>query len=88
MVSQLREKVLRQNYESASVGRIGFVHLDGQITLISLQKGWNVYREFLGLPNVILHSGISDDILLLSLGTGIIQVLADHTDTTLSSFDS
>ena len=88
MVSQLREKVLRQNYVSVLVGRMGFVHLDGRITLISLQKGRNVYREFLGLPNVILHSGINYGILLISLGTGIIQVLTDHTDTMLSSFDS
>jgi hypothetical protein len=37
MVSQLQEKVLQQNYVSALVGRMGFVHLDGWITLISLQ---------------------------------------------------
>ena len=88
MVSELQEKVLQQNYESASVERIKLIHLDGWIALISLQKGWNVYREFLGLPNVILHSGINDGILLLSLGTGTIQVLMDHADTMLSSFNS
>ena len=88
MVSELQEKVLQQNYESASVGRIKLIHLDGWITLISLQKGRNVYREFLGLPNVILHSRINDGILLLSLGMGTIQVLTDHADTMLSLFNS
>ena len=66
-------------------------HLNCGITLVFLQESRYVYRAFLWLSYVVLHSRIIYNVLWLYIRRqakfGMIQPLADHADTVLSSLN-